>query len=40
MKAGIHRFVPGVSTARRSRDVPHVGWEIKSRKSLVVLPPR
>lgn len=39
MKAGIHRFVPGVSTVRRNRDIPHVGWEIKSRKSLVVLHP-
>lgn len=26
MRAGIHRFVPGVSTVRRNRDIPHVGW--------------
>lgn len=39
MKADIHKFIPGVSTVRGSRDIPHVGWEIKSEKSLVVLPP-
>lgn len=35
MKAGIHRFVPVVSTVRRSRDIPHVIREINIKKILV-----